>query len=701
MIVSEWKKVNLFGTIELSSLKCLTDSEIACYCCNVTQQNEESKVTVVFCDKSGLIHISSKYDVIEFKGKLRQEAASFCALTSSNMLAIVTQVTNFGLNIDLYDLRRLSKGFEAPLFAWAYVDVTSKVSCINMETIDDNFLALGLGLENGDILLHYGKIIPSTSLNIQRYSICVNPINGLYFDISTHRSNTQTCSIYASFSNGVKSFYLKDNSEIITNFHIDNDKIDNNDFCTIRKTEYGRIEDSMFVVGRDDAVYCYTRDGRGPCFAIEGKKKFISWVGQYLFVAINSTQFPNGNQITSLIVVDTNNKVVVFVKQVENFVCGICGFGFVYITKSKDSNEMVLNMVKEYDISKRVRQLIEKNMYEIALRSLNCFDYAYSFDAAYIRFLYGNYLLLKGDVESAVNEYIKTIGYTKPSSVISKLLCIRYNENLIHYLSAIEKVKPSNTIRKLNEFCFNRRHLNDEINQLKFLFESMQFESLCKPANQNDKYGKEDFINHFFAVDIPKDCPKDYEKKKSDVLTSILVKRSSELMTSLNKSFLMTFKSACINESNLVLKIKPIAADEGVRSEVASTNEKGVIKCLNKKIKYTRNKLLCFTHNPIEFRNDTCDICGETLGFKSIYFLCQHSFHKECLNYRALKYKDLICVTCSGGKHSLPNEKGSVEFHSESFDIVNIISKLFSLGIKKRKIRNRKNDITEWHGEKI
>ncbi|KAH8350165.1 hypothetical protein KR067_004115, partial [Drosophila pandora] len=684
MIVSEWKKVDLFGIAELSSLKCLTDSDIACYCCNVTTQNEEPKVTVVFCEKSGLIYISSKLDLIKFKGKLRQKAASFCALTSSNLLAIVTQDTNFGSNIDLYDLRRLIKGDEAPLFAWAYVDVSCKVSCINVETIDDNFLALGLGLENGDILLHYGKIIPSTSLNMRRYSISENPINGLYFDINKQRSNTQTCNMYASCSIGVISFFLKDNSEIVTNFQIGNEKGHYNDFCTIRKSEDDKMEESMFVVGRDDAVYCYTRDGRGPCFAIEGKKKFISWVGQYLFVAINSTQFPNRNQITSLIVVDTYNKVVVLVKQVENFLCAICGFEFAYITKSKDSNVMVLNMIKEYDLNKKVRLLIEKNMYEIALRSLNYEDYAYSFDAAYIRFLYGNYLLLKGDVESAVNEYIKTIGFTKPSSVISKLLYMRYNENLINYLSEVEKIEPSKTVRKLHEFCLNSRHLNDEINQLKFLFDSKELESLLKhyqgfqqisnlptkyfkPANQNDKYGKEDFINHLFHEDIPKDST---------------FPRSSELATNLNKSLLMAFKSACTNESNLLLKIKPIVVEKSERFKVESTNEKGAIKYLNTKIKSTKYKLLSFTHNPIEFRNDTCDICGETLGSQSIYFLCQHSFHKECLNYRALKYKDLVCVTCAGEKYSILDEKSSVQFLSESFDIVIRISKLFSLGIK-------------------
>ncbi|KAH8318949.1 hypothetical protein KR074_005621, partial [Drosophila pseudoananassae] len=696
MIVSEWKRLNFFDEIELSSVKFPTDTDIACYCCNVIKQNEESKVIVVFCGKSGSTFISSNFDLIEFKGKHSQNAASFCALTSSNLLAIVTEDTNLGLYIDIYDLRRLTKSHGAPLFASAYVDVTSKASCINLETIGDDFLALGLGLENGDILLHYGKIIPSMCLNIQKYSISKNLINGMYFDFSTHGSNTQSCNMYASCSKGVISLLLKDNSEIVTKFRNDNDEGHHNDFCTIRKSENGKIEESMFIVGRDDAVYCYTRDGRGPCFAIEGRKKFISWVGQYLFVAINSTQFPNRNQITSLIVVDTCNKIVVFVKQVENFVCAISGFEFLYITKSEDKNEMILNKLKQYDTSKKIRLLIEKNMYEIALRSLNYDDYAYSFDAAYIRFLYGNYLLFKGDVESAVIEYVKTIGIIKPFSVISKLLYMRYNENLKYYLTAVEKVEPSNNIRQLIEFCINRRHLSNEIDQIKLLFESLHgkpfqgFEKIFdlskmyfNLSNQNKiKYGSEDCKNPYFKCQVFKGSPNSFENSTSEVVSNIIEKRSSELTTDLNKSFLITFKNACTNGSNLVLKIKPIVTEKVVRAEVDSKNEKGEIKYLNTKIKCIRYNLLSFTLNPIEFRNDTCDICGEILGSQTVYFLCQHSFHKGCLSHRTSKYKDSICVTCTEEKYSLPDDKNSEKYDSDSFDIVLLISKLFSLGIK-------------------
>lgn len=39
-----------------------------------------------------------------------------------------------------------------------------------------------------------------------------------------------------------------------------------------------------FVVARNDAVYCYTTDGKGPCYAVEGVKVLIQWSKMYLVI---------------------------------------------------------------------------------------------------------------------------------------------------------------------------------------------------------------------------------------------------------------------------------------------------------------------------------------------------------------------------------------------------------------------------------
>lgn len=42
--------------------------------------------------------------------------------------------------------------------------------------------------------------------------------------------------------------------------------------------------EGYFMVGRDDAVYCYTSDGRGPCYALEGEKIILQWFRTHLLI---------------------------------------------------------------------------------------------------------------------------------------------------------------------------------------------------------------------------------------------------------------------------------------------------------------------------------------------------------------------------------------------------------------------------------
>lgn len=43
------------------------------------------------------------------------------------------------------------------------------------------------------------------------------------------------------------------------------------------------------------AVYCYTIDGRGPCYALEGQKSIIQWFRSHLLTISK----PNKNTIST------------------------------------------------------------------------------------------------------------------------------------------------------------------------------------------------------------------------------------------------------------------------------------------------------------------------------------------------------------------------------------------------------------------
>jgi hypothetical protein len=40
------------------------------------------------------------------------------------------------------------------------------------------------------------------------------------------------------------------------------------------------------IVGRSEAVYFYEVDGRGPCWAFDGEKKFVGWFRDNLLCII-------------------------------------------------------------------------------------------------------------------------------------------------------------------------------------------------------------------------------------------------------------------------------------------------------------------------------------------------------------------------------------------------------------------------------
>ncbi len=44
------------------------------------------------------------------------------------------------------------------------------------------------------------------------------------------------------------------------------------------------LSDANFVTGRNDAVYCYTTEGRGQCYAFDGRKVALHWLRSYLVV---------------------------------------------------------------------------------------------------------------------------------------------------------------------------------------------------------------------------------------------------------------------------------------------------------------------------------------------------------------------------------------------------------------------------------
>ncbi|XP_017051321.2 uncharacterized protein LOC108094995 [Drosophila ficusphila] len=806
MSVLEWKKVNLFNIVPLPFVKCPAISETSCFCYNESKLNsEETKIKIVVCNEDGFIFVYfSNWDCITFKSPTKRNNFKLCSLTSNKWLATVTQDTNYDIHIDIFDLTRLTRKQGAPIIASAYFQVTSSATCINAESIDEKLLTLAVGFENGDLLLHYGKMSKLFSANIRQYTVSGYKINGIHFEFKAVQSDISSPIMFVTCVQGVYCFLLKEKSLMEQKFVLDNNKNNVNHCCTMRKDGYRDFEESMLVVGRSDAVYCYTCDGRGPCFAIEGIKKCLAWLGHYLIVVVKPKTSILQKNISTVIIVDTDNKIIVFYKEFQDWVCTVCENDFCYIISHTNNTGNVF-LLEQCSIKNKIRLLIEKNMYDIALRLLHREGFTSSNKAALVRFQYGNYLLLKGDISRAVNEFKKTIGFIRPYAVISKLLYSRYNDYLIDYLS--ESRKTSNVsihVTKLLECCKNRKQIQQELSSCTHL-ELKDFLNLLKIyfgyTQHNYDKNEEEHLMHtllefgpetlimdpttfleniksesaqnaqnilsFFSIlpdyndycskilaDIIKTYPAsdekiyfyllilylalwrgqkvttrfvlDFLKNKSlrldkalimcrlySFLNGInelnnnqqnaatkqretvnrgihtLIKKNPNITLDFNiseRSFLMMLKSSCYNEKIKSIQIKPVFKEKIISNIVDSANELKLISDLKDNLKKYSCTLSLYTNNPIEFRNDLCDICRETLNTQTIYFLCQHSFHKECLHFNSEKHqKELKCVICNAkNKYFI---KKNVHLNSDSSYIISVIAKVVSMGIMNQKTK--------------
>lgn len=51
-----------------------------------------------------------------------------------------------------------------------------------------------------------------------------------------------------------------------------------------------------------------------------------------------------------------------------------------------------------------------------------------------------------------------------------------------------------------------------------------------------------------------------------------------------------------------------------------------------------------YLKRPIEFRSRSCDICSQMIKQPMVIFLCQHSYHRECIT----QYNEtLVCIVCT------------------------------------------------------
>ncbi|KAI4383215.1 hypothetical protein MLD38_009081 [Melastoma candidum] len=187
---------------------------------------------------------------------------------------------------------------------------------------------------------------------------------------------------------------------------------------------------SELIVGRPEAVYFYEVDGRGPCWAFEGEKKFVGWFRGYLLCVIEDQR--SGRNTFNIY--DLKNRLIahsIVVKEVSQMLCEWGNILLILVDKS-------VLCIGEKDMESKLDMLFKKNLYTVAINLVQSQQADAAATAEVLR-KYGDHLYSKQDYDEAMAQYINTIGHLEPSYVIQKFLDAQRIYNLTNYLEKLHE----------------------------------------------------------------------------------------------------------------------------------------------------------------------------------------------------------------------------------------------------------------------
>lgn len=418
------------------------------------------------------------------------------------------------------------------------LDINYRVTALSAIKLTDSRLCLSIGLDNGLFLFCINSVsrdIPSNAF--MSFSVGSKSIKGINFS----KNKRNDVNMFVCSDAGVFCYTISSNLNLSETKVVLDDMASEVHCCTL-KLLFGLDVDQYFVVARDDGLYCYTAEGRGPCYAISGYKQTVEWFGKNLIITLKNKEYLDVQETTSnLIIIDILNKIIVLKKEFHEDICVLPVTGqFNCLILLKNGGIFALI---EHDMKYKLSHLLKKNLYDIAIRFLeesraNCNTLA----NVYVH--YGDHLLQRGDTLGAIQVYSKTIGIISPFLIIKKIMDFRYNEYLIMYLSQLVKTKfkmPEH-VELLNN-CFQRTELPETACRIFNMGE----------CNFNNLYFDKESLNHYEKVrqiieilnnkqNIPAMCFTDF--KNAEVLNFFsehgyyLIKKYPEEMKELVKCLL-------------------------------------------------------------------------------------------------------------------------------------------------------------------
>lgn len=452
-------------------------------------------INVLLGDSKGFVYIIDRSLKIIDSFKANQKCTSIIKQVTKSPIFITCGSDQEGINplIKLWNLEKYDQ-FNQPSCIRVIRAVVGLLQPVPITCIEctDSLTFLIVGYEDGTIVTHYGDIRKQRKTRtIKPIRVSDNAITGIYLkeEIAVD-SRSQVPGISLIYQNWAPSSeltaFLSTESEIyflnLSEKSFSKTRLDTlgckpECSCLISGPS-GQANDSLFAVARDNAVYFYQADGRGPCLAFDGEKLKLFKMRGYLVVL--SKDHASSEQATlrnrrplsatnriNLNIYDINNKFIAHSSSVPDVQTVFFEWGELFLI----CNDGKVIIVKEKDTQSKLDILFKKNQFDLVIE----IGKSHQNDEDSLTNIYKHYadhLYEKGDYDGAIVQYIKTIGRSEPSYVIKKFMDSQRISNLTIYLEALhERTKATQEHTKLLLNCYSKLE-NDH--QLKQFIESYE-----------------------------------------------------------------------------------------------------------------------------------------------------------------------------------------------------------------------------------
>ncbi|KAL8841184.1 MAG: hypothetical protein Q9170_001038 [Blastenia crenularia] len=302
----------------------------------------------------------------------------------------------------------------------------------------DNLSQLAVGFANGSVTIIRGDLINDRGAKQRTVFESEEPITGVEF------RDGPTTTLYLATTGRILTLTITGRGQGQPAKNLDDHGCGVG--CMTADSDSGDI-----VVARNDAIYFYGVNGRGPSYAYEGPKQLVNVFGTFVGLVVppktDSGSKPGvlrrfvGGQTSDIYksstfaLLDTDLKYVAhtetLVSQVRT-VFAEWGDLFLLMLDGK------LFRYHEKTLSQKLEILYQRDLYVLAINLAQRAGVDNAQRNTILR-KYGDYLHRKGDYDTAMQQYLKAIDNTEPSQVIRKFLDSQRINNLIEYLEELHE----------------------------------------------------------------------------------------------------------------------------------------------------------------------------------------------------------------------------------------------------------------------